>query len=294
MNIPKLPNVRGFLSVGKAFTMAHRPELLFGASIASTVAAVVMAAKGGYEARGIIEKESVRRWTDAVDGLEVGSIERSAVIAGVPDLTLKEKVSLTWICYLPAAGLTGAALGSTVGLHLVHVKDKKAIAAAALMAIDEIKNEANDYKEKVLDIVTDNGATDDEKRARIEELTPEAGWNTADVILESHQYWCFDDLANRPVKTNRDLIRRAGEVLLAEINKTGKGDLNLFYDELDLAPSQMGSSLGWTKEDVQGYGGKKGMEFISFGLTDLPNGGSAVAFWFREPPTTDFQERAAS
>lgn len=267
----KLPNVKGFLSVGKAFTMAHRPELLFGASVASTISAVVMAAKGGYESGRKIE---------ALEAQE----ERV--------IPVKEKIQLTWLNYLPAAGLTGAALGSTTGLHLVHVKEKKAIAAAALMAIDELKNEANDYKEKVLEIVSDNGQTEEEKAKAIEELVPETGWSAGDLMLQDRMYMMYDDLANRPVKSTRDLVRRAGEVLLSEINKKGYADLNLFYEEIDLTPSQMGSQLGWAKEDVQGYGGKQGMEFITFGLTDLPDGSAGVAFWFREPPTTDFEARA--
>lgn len=269
----KLPNVSGLFKVGRAALAAHRPEILLGTSVATTVMAVVMAAKGGYESGRKIEQIEARE-------------ERV--------LPVKEKIQLTWLNYLPAAGLTTAALGSTIGLHIVHVKEKKAIATAALMAIDQIRDEANDYKEEVLKIVNDDSKTHAEKADAVEELTPEKGWDTGDLILESGKYMCWDDLTNRPVKSNRDLIRRAGEVLLGEINKTGKADLNLFYDELDLAPSQVGSQLGWTKEDVQGYGGKKGMEFISFGLTDLPNGGAGVAFWFREPPTSDYQERAKS
>lgn len=275
MKIPsfKVPDVKGALSVAKAFTMAHRPELLFGASVASTLGAVVMAAKGGYESGRKIEQIETHE-------------ERI--------IPVKEKIQLTWLNYLPAAGLTVGAIGSTTGLHIVHVKEKKAIAAAALMAIDEIKNEANDYKEKVQEILSDNGATEEEKSARIEELQPENGWASGDLMPHDPMYMCYDDLANRPVKSTRDLIRRAAEVLISEANKTGKADLNLFYEEIDLTPSQMGSQLGWAKEDLQGYGGKKGMELISFGLTDMPDGSSAVAFWFREPPTSDFEARSAS
>lgn len=269
----KIPNVKGIMSVGKAFVIANRPELLFGASVASTIGAVVMAAKGGYESGRKIERMETQE-------------ERI--------IPVKEKIQLTWLNYLPAAGLTVGAIGSTTGLHIVHVKEKKAIAAAALMAIDEIKNEANDYKEKVLEIVNDESKTGTEKKDAIEELVPENGWDTGDVIMHDNRYWCYDDLANRPVKSTRDLIRRASEVLITEAQKTGKVDLNLFYEEIDLSPSQIGAQLGWTKEDLAGYGGKKGMELVCFGLTDLPDGGAGVAFWFREPPTSDFQERAAA
>lgn len=282
MKIPKIPNVKGVGSITKAFVMANRPELLFGASIVSTVSAVVTAGFAGYKSGQQVLKAEYAH-------IDLDSPERKDRV-----LDVKEKIQLTWLNYLPAAGLTGAALGATTGLHLVHVKEKKAIAAAALMAIDEVKNQANDYKEDVLKILDDEDKTTEEKSQAIEELEPERGWETSDVMLKESGYWMWDDLANRPLKSTRDLVRRASEVLLSEINKVGYADLNLFYEEVDLSPSQMGSSVGWTKEDVAGFGGKKGMEFVAFGLTDMPNGEAAVAFWFREPPTTDFQERAKS
>jgi hypothetical protein len=43
-----LPDVRGFVNVGKSFVKANRPEILLGASIAATAVSVVGAAIGGY------------------------------------------------------------------------------------------------------------------------------------------------------------------------------------------------------------------------------------------------------
>lgn len=271
----KIPNPKGLLSIGKAFTLAHRPELLFGASIVSTVAAVISAARGGYEAHGIIHNENVQRMAE-----------------GLPLTTKKEEIKLTWLCYLPAAGLAGAAIGSTTGLHLVHVKEKKALAAAALMAIDEIKNEANDYKEKVLEIVNDDKKTHEEKSQEVEELTSRDFEPYSSEIMETDGlYPCYDDYANRAFRSNREHIRRAANVVIAEAMKTGKANLNLFYEELDMTPSQLGHQVGWTKEDVRGYSGKDAMEFVQFGMTELPDGSAATACWFREAPTSDYEAR---
>lgn len=271
----KLPNIAGLAGVGKAFVMANRPEILFGASVVATVAAVVAAARGGYKS-----------------GQQV-LIEEVGGAAKIKELTNKEKASLTWMNYLPAAGLTASALGSTTGLHLVHVKEKKALAATALMAMEEVKKEAKDYKEKALEFVKDDSMTPEEKQDAIDALElPHP--TTSEFRTGDGYYACWDDLANRSLRSNQDMIRRATQVLLTEIEKEGHGNLNIIYEELDMEPSQLGSQMGWTKEDVQGYGGTKGMEFVCFGLTNLSDGSPAVSFWFREPPTSDYEARAFS
>lgn len=284
MNIALIKNISTggtkIFGIGKAFVMAYRPELLYGASVVSTVGSVVLAAKGGYEARGRVE--------------EAQNATASLATPGTP-LTIKEKALLTWTCYIPAAIGTVSAVGSTTGLHLVHVKEKKAMAAAGLAAINQAREEMQAFKERAIELMDDESKTPEEKKEAISDYLEgeDREWNTEYVPTDG-VYPCYDDLANRAFRSNRELIRRAGEVLLSEINKHGRANLNLVYDELGMSESQIGQQLGWTKEEVQGYGGKNGMEFITFGLTELPDGSSATAFWFREPPTTDYEVRATS
>lgn len=292
----KIPNLSGFskiAGIGKAFVMANRPELLFGASVVSTVGAVGLAAKGGYEARGIVERERADRVLNSTDTWFPNYLAFSEAMDNAPDLDIKEKISLTWKLYIPAAIGTLTSLSSTTGLHIVHVKEKKALATAALAAIDEVKSSAREYQAKALNLIDDDSKTPEEKRDELEgvDWRSNAAWSS-DILPDDGKYQCWDDLANRGVKSNRDYILRASEVLLNEINKTGKANLNLFYEELGMMESQMGGQLGWTREDVQGYGGTKGMDFVAFGLTEMPDGSSATAFWFREPPTTDYEVRA--
>lgn len=281
MNISALKNVVSggskIFGFGKAFVMAHRPELLYGASVVSTVASVGLAAKGGYDS-----------------GVKVAShVEGHDIDTSV--VPVKEKIQMTWKNYVPAVIGTASAVTSTTGLHLVHVKEKKAMAAAALMALEEIRDQANDMKEEALKILEDPELSDEEKRERLEntEWTAESGF-TDDLPFHNGKYPCWDDLANRPVNSNREYIRRAGEVLLNEINRKGHANLNLFYEELNMMESQIGSQLGWTQEDIEGYGGGTGTEFVAFGATELPDGSQATAFWFKVPPTTDYVERAKS
>lgn len=219
----KLPNVTGLFKVGKAITMAHRPELLFGASIVSTVGAVVTAGFAGYKS-----------------GQQVFSAE----LERPEPLTSKEKIQLTWLNYLPAAGLTGAALGSTTGLHLVHVKEKKAIAAAALMAIEEVRNEASAYKDDVVKALDEKlppkkadtviGAIDEKQTAR---------------MVEAGDLYLVTD-----AKTGRSFYGTENKIQSAvnEVNRMLQSrdvSLNDFYIWAGVPELEDGEEIGWNSGD---------------------------------------------
>lgn len=219
----KLPNIKGLMTIGKAAVAAHRPEILFGASVASTLGAVVMAAKGGYES-----------------GRKIEQIE-TAELRVIP---VKEKIQLTWLNYLPAAGLTAGALGATTGLHLVHISEKKAIAAAALMAIDEIKNEANDYKEQVLEIVSDDKKTHEEKKEEVEEVSNRV-FNTDGELSELYLIRC--PITGRDIWSNKARIEEAMVEVGNCMNASSMASLNTFWEQAGWGRLEgLGEELGWS------------------------------------------------
>lgn len=291
----KIPNITGFtkvVGIGKAFVMANRPELLFGASVVSTVASVVLAAKGGYEAGQKVSHEEIERITQ---NLSDGAMkEYEFFVQEVAPLTFQEKAALTWKSYIPAAAATVTALGSTTGLHLVHVKEKKALATAGLAALNEAREEIQAFKEKAIELIEDETKTVEEKKEELEALeADDVDW-TSEVFLRDGKYLFLDDYSGRTFESNRELVRRASEVLVGEIQRHGKANLNLFYDEIGISETQMGLDSGWAREDVEGFGGSGNAEFIKFGVSELPTGESAVAIWFPIAPTTDYDVRASS
>lgn len=238
----KLPNLKGLTTIGKSFVMANRPELLFGASIVSTLGAVVMAAKGGYESgQEVLAKELGYESYDSIGDRE--------------ELHVKEKIQLTWLNYLPAAGLTGAAIGSTTGLHLVHVKEKKAIAAAALMAIDEVRKEGKEYTDRILAAVEE--ATDEEKRQEIVDnaLDPDKDGvcdmrGSDDDILEE-LYLVRDGKTGRDIWSNKNKIEDAVNHVNQCIAKQGDCELNTFYSLAGFDNTPDGDDWGWSGDFLE-------------------------------------------
>lgn len=254
----KLPNLKGLAVLGKAAIAAHRPEILFGTSIVTTLSAVVMAARGGYKSGLQISEHAV--------GVPIDT-------ASVP---VKEKIQLTWMNYLPAAGLTAGALGSTTGLHIVHIKEKKALAAAALMAIDEIRTQADEYKDEVLQIVADNSKTDEEK----EEAVREAAEKVRAPMVDADQlYLVKDELTGRTFYSTENKIQNAVNEVNSLLN-TRDVELNTFYLWAGVPEIQDGDEVGWNTQDFI---------TVKWEDTHLSDGRPARAFTFRPKPKKGYE-----
>lgn len=267
----KMPNIAGLVGVGKAFVMANRPEILFGASIVSTVAAVVASARGGYVSGQQVMAEEY--------GLDTGP----GGVFKVNELSSKEKAQLTWLNYLPAAGLTAGALGSTTGLHIVHIKDKKALAATALMAIDEVKKEAKQY-EKALH---EAGMTvkDDEKS--LEAAANEKGvaqlMGTDGEIEEL--YLVRDARTGRDIWSSEERIKKALLETNEQLQAEGDASLGYFYTYAGYGLLDDSESLGWS--------GKPNLS-VSWENTIRDDGRPVRAFTFRRAPSEGYQGSTGS
>lgn len=235
-----LSSVRGLVALGKTIVVAHRSELLLGASITSTIGAVVLAAKGGYEARGIVDSAELNQR----NRIEAGEKDVS------PTLTTKEKANLTWHCYWPAAAASLTAVGSTTGLHIVHVKEKKQLAAAALMTIDEIKRDA----QKVIDEHV--GPLDKDQQEKV--LEEKAKKNKdgiakiagSDGVIEE-LYLVRDSKTGRDMWSNEQRIEDAVLHVNNQIAKDGDCELNSFYSHAGYELVPDGDDYGWSGDFVE-------------------------------------------
>lgn len=209
----RIPNIAGIVSVVRTFASANRPELMFGAAVVSTIASIGAAAAGGYKARGIVVEA-----------------ENPSVNLAEPERPLdsKEKAILTWQCYVPAAVAGVGALGSTTALHLVHIQEKKALAAAALAAVDEAKREL-----KVYQTVQDRPG-------------PDGVAYVLDSDGEiSEVYLVRDERSGRDIWSNKVRIDDAVNELNNLVNGQGNASLNDFYEYAGYSRLPDGDDVGW-------------------------------------------------
>jgi hypothetical protein len=218
VNIPNLSAFKSLAVLGKTFVLANRPELLFGASIAATLASVGLAGKGGYDA-----------------GRKVMEAEHPSYDLTKPEkpLELKEKASLTWLCYAPAAISTVGALGATTGLHIVHVSEKKALAQMALGAIEEVKDVAREFEEERNGALSANAnkkgvAKMENSDGEIEEL-----------------FLVRDPVTGRDIWSNAHRIEQA-MVDTANLVVGDNASLNNFYEYAGFGRTSHGDEVGWS------------------------------------------------
>jgi hypothetical protein len=222
----KLPNITGIVKVGKNFIMAHRPELLLGAAVTSSVGGAILAAKGGYEARGIVDAAEAEK--------------------GSP-LEVKEKIQLTWLCYMPSAVTVTTSVASISGLHLIHVKEKKALATAALAALEEVKEESKRFlKEETV-----GAMTPEEKEKIFEERLandPSVVMRDSDGEIEE-MYLIRDAKTGRDIWSNTQRIEQAVLDINNFIARHGECDLNSFYSNAGFGSTPDGDDWGWRGAD---------------------------------------------
>lgn len=264
-----IPNIKGLVTIAKSFVMANRPELLLGASIASQVASIGLAGKGGYEAgRKVMVAEHP-------------SYDLSAPEAGA-ELDIKEKAKLTWQCYIPAAVGTVGALGSTTGLHLAHCSDKKALVSSALGAIEEAKESAREFERRNIGILSDD------EQEKILSKREDKKTGTAKVLyagdgVEEELYRVKDNHTGRVFWSTKEKIDAAVNEVNKGILKNGCSDINTFYMWAGVEELERGIEEGWSGTEVN----------LTWEDGHTENGKPCKVFTFRTPPQRGYDNSHA-
>jgi hypothetical protein len=232
------------------------------------VASVVAAARGGYKSG------------QQVLLAEMGIDPEVDPPVLTNELSNKEKAQLTWINYLPAAGLTASALGATTGLHIVHVKEKKALAATALLAIEEVKKEAGKY-EKALQEVGIAKSDNPEELEKAADKKGVARVMDTDGVLEE-LYLVRDGRTGRDIWSSEERIRRAILDVNEQLMREGDCDLNYFYTYAGYQILDEDAELGWSGEKVD----------VIFKNNVRDDGRPVREFTFRPKPKSGHQSRA--
>lgn len=242
-------NISSSIKTVRNVITANSPVLLVGAAITGVVATGVLAAKGGYKARGIIDDYTV----------ETGE---------KPDL--QKQVKLTWLCYAPSA-LTGAStILSVVGVHAIHSKRHAALAglyAVANSRLDTVQEKA----EELLGPKKSQELTNQVAQEAVDKNPPV---DHEVLITGQGKELCYDEWSGRYFMGSMSVIENAINEINRQLIDDGDASLNDFYDHLGLTPVEGGANHGWSGEKVTGR----------FGSTVSPDGRPAISIWFQQVP----------
>jgi hypothetical protein len=252
-------NIASYVKTARAVITANSPVLLLGTTIAGVVTTGVLAAKAGYNARGIV---------DAAEGRYK---EENDPIDPADCLTLQEKAQITWLSFAPAAISGAGTIAAAVGTHTVHTK--RANAMAALYAVTS--NKLDDMTEKAEELLGPKKTQELQNRVsqKAVDRNPPVEDNEV-LILDDGTELCYDDWSGRWFMSSVPKL----ETVINDVNRLlidhGSCSLNELYDFMGLSPIPMGEDFGWSGEKIEGR----------FGAVKTTDGRPAIAFSFQAAP----------
>lgn len=247
-------NLSSGIKAVRSVVTANSPVLLVGTAITGIVATGVLAARGGYKARGIIDEAQAKLDTEPESR----------------QLTVQEQFQLTWLCYA-APALTGAStVLSVVGVHTIH--NKRHAALAGLYAVTT--NRIDEYTEKAEELLGPK-KTQELTNAVAQKRIDETELVNHEVIITGEgKELCYDEWSGRYFMGSLPIIEQAiNEVNRSLLNDDG-ASINDFYDWVGLTPIESGNDMGWSGKKING----------KFGAVTSPDGRPAISVWFQRPP----------
>jgi hypothetical protein len=260
---------QGF-NTARNLVVSNSPELLVGTAIVGMITTGILAAKGGYKARGIVDAERAKRRADLDYDSGETIREYQELMAAGADLSFSEKTKLTWLCYAVPAVTGATSIASVIGVHTIHTKRHAAL--AGLYAVTATK--LNDVQTKAEDML---GA----KKAQA--LKNAVGQASADrhpivdhevIITGEPTQLMYEEYSGRWFMGSVPLVERAvAEVNLA-LAENQNVPLNDYFDHLGLKPVPFGHEWGWSGARIS----------PSFGAVTTSDGRSATSVYFHDSP----------
>jgi hypothetical protein len=251
-------NLSKSVQTARTLITANSPVLLVGTAVAGVVTTGVLAAKGGYKARGVV---------DAAEG-------RYIDIPAEQELTAVEKAQLTWLCYAVPAVSGATAIASVVGVHTIH--NKRHAALAGLYAVTSGK--LDDYQAKAEELLGSKKtqALNDAMAQKSVEKHPFE--NHEVITVDGGTALMQDEWSGRYFMGTVPIVEKALSEINLALAENGEAALNDFYDYIGLTPIPMGVDYGWS--------GKPGIEpkYGSANVSTADGLKSVVVVSFRTEP----------
>lgn len=227
-------NVSKFLKNAQKGLKEHSPEILTGLGISGLVATVFMTSSGTVKALAILD--------DATQENCNGHLVRCDITYLPKALPLKERIRLTWPCYIPSI-ITGClSISCLIGASSVSAKRNAALATAYTITEGLFK----EYRGKMIEKLGEEGEQKDkEVRETIAKEHVKKKNRIETVIVGDGTFKFYDDLYGGFVDTTKNDfmkgLNEANSILISQ----GYISLNEFYDCINMDSIGSGNRVGW-------------------------------------------------
>ena len=173
-----------FFKAARNTASKHSPEILTGIGIAGMITTTVLAVKATPKALKLMD--------DARYDKE-------------EDLTVPEKVKVTWKCYIPATLLGLASVGCLIGANSVNLRRKAALATAYKLSETALA----EYKEKVIETVGEEKAKDIRSAIAKDKMEKNPVTKSEVIITDKGESLFCDSISGRYFKSDMNTIEKA-------------------------------------------------------------------------------------
>jgi hypothetical protein len=271
-------NLKSHVKTAKNVLTANSPVLLVGTAVVGVISTGVLAAIGGYKARGIVDEERMRRVASPEPPFDTYLEYHQAFKERAPELTFQEKAGLTWLCYAVPSVTGLSTLAAVLGVHAIHTKRHAAMAglyAVTTTKLDDYTERAEEMlgKKKSEELNNDMAQKAVERAPFDENLVTVTGYGK-DLFM--------DELTGRYFYSSMAKVENANNEINRKLIDEGDATLNDFYDDMGLDTLAHLGDYGWhTMGDSPNSVEKVS---VQFGSCLTKNGKSAITVWFREVP----------
>lgn len=240
----KLTNL---LNKGGNILRDNSPTILTAFGVSGTVTTAYLAAKAGHEAAKIIQ--------DA---------ERGAVNPSRKE-RFKERARLTWKVYIPPTVFGALTIGCIVAGARMGMK--KTAAAYSLLSVSE--KAFTQYREKVVEQLgerKEQAVRDEIAQDRVKETSGQGI-----IVVGSGGVLCFESHTGRYFNCDMETLRRAQNMINAQLISQNEANLNDFYYLVHLPHTSYSSCTGWTSDKMMEL-------WFSTVMSDEPNPRPCISF----------------
>jgi hypothetical protein len=216
-----MTRLASFAGTARKLVGDNSPAILTAAAVVGVVATAVLVAKAAPKAHTDIINEQSER-TDEV--------------------TVVEKVRLTYQYYIPAVAVGTATVACIIGANTISTKRSAALASAVGLSEYAFK----EYRQKVVEQLGENKETKvhDAVMKDLVERHPVEGNS---VIITGDKSLFMDSFARQYVETDMETVRRAVNDINEQIFGSEYASLNDFYNLIGIPASQVGEEVGWNQ-----------------------------------------------
>lgn len=213
-------NVTAVVNNVKATLTKHSPEILTGIGIAGWFTTTILVAKATPK---------------ALQKLDDAEYEKGE------DLTIPEKVKVTWKYYAPAVALGATSTACLIGASRQNLKRNAALATAYKLT----ETAFAEYKEKVVETLGEKKEKAVRQKVVQEKLEKHPVDNTKVIVTGKGDVLCYDAVFGQYFESNMESIKKAVNEVNYQMLANQYASLNDLYAELGIPRIEVGDMVGW-------------------------------------------------